>query len=307
MLSGFKIFICGTSKITNTHIKVLKKFRNCKVDFIYGKDKSREAYLSKKFDISICESLADSKIKNCNLAIVTNSTKDHLNSIETLSKSIKNFIVEKPLVKNSEELKKLHKLQIENKLSIQEVSQNIFNPIIQKNINKVSDLKIFVKKKRTNQYYKDSVGNYDFNKNAVSSQLPHWIDVAEQLIGSNLKILKISKNKSSENIPFNDKILVKFINDQEKKCTIEVNFSSNENHPTEIYLSGKKYELNEKNPKKMIINYFNKFLPKLYLLNYQEKAFYHMYDFYLNNLINGVNDVKKKYSRKFEILDNLNY
>ena len=43
----------------------------------------------------------------------------------------------------------------------------------------------------------------------------------------------------------------------------------------------------------MIINYLNKFLPKLYLLNYQEKAFYHMYDFYLNNLINGVNDVKK--------------
>lgn len=307
MLNGFKIFICGTSKITNTHIKVLKKFKNCKIEFIYGKDKLRRDYLSKKFDISICKSLVDSKIKNCDLAIITNSTKDHLSSIEILSKFIKNFIVEKPLVRNSEELKKLQILQNENELNIQEVSQNIFIPIIQKNMNKVSDLKISVKKNRTNQYYKDFVGNYDFNKNVVSSQLPHWLDVAEYLIGADLKILKNSKSRSSENIPFNDKIIVELINKQEKKCSIEVNFCSDENYPTEIYLSGKKYELNEKNPKKKILGYLNKFLPRLYLLNYQEKAFYRMYDFYFKNIINGVNDVSKKYSRKFEILDNLNY
>ena len=174
-------------------------------------------------------------------------------------------------------------------------------------MNKVSELKISVKKNRTNQYYKDFVGNYDFNKNAVSSQLPHWIDVAEHLIGTNLKILKISKDRSSENIPFNDKIFIKFVNEQKKKCSIEVNFSYDENLPTEIYFSDKRYELNEKKPKKMIINYLNKFLPRLDLLNYQEKAFYEMYDFYFKNIINGVNDVSKKYSRKFEILDNLNY
>ncbi len=307
MLNGFKIFLCGTSKITNTHIKVLRKFKNCKIEFIYGKNELRKDYLSKKFNISICNNLVDSKIKNCNLAVITNSTKDHLSSIETLSKSIKHFIVEKPLVRNSEELKKLLRLKDENKFSIQEVSQNIFIPIIQKNMNKVSDLKISVKKNRTNQYYKDFVGNYDFNKNAVSSQLPHWIDVAEHLIGTNLKILKISKDRSSENIPFNDKIFIKFVNEQKKKCSIEVNFSYDENLPTEIYFSDKRYELNEKKPKKMIINYLNKFLPRLDLLNYQEKAFYEMYDFYFKNIINGVNDVSKKYSRKFEILDNLNY
>ena len=306
MLNGFKILICGTSKITETHIKVIKNFKDCNIRYLFGSNNLRKDYLSKKFKIKICDNLNDQNLKECNLAIITNSVKDHFSTVELLSDKISNFIIEKSIVKNTLEFEKLKKLQNIHNLNIQEVSQYIYAPFIKENKNNRKNLKIIINKKRNLNYYKDYKGKIEFYKNPITSQMPHWLDVAGYLTSSNLKILKIEKKKSDINMPFNDIFKIILEDNSRLQILIDLNFACKINKTTEIIISDKLYKFGDTNISRKFKTYLNLLIPFINLNNFQEECFQSMYRVYLNNILENTKINFQKYLNKFSLLDELN-
>jgi predicted dehydrogenase len=195
MFNGFNILICGSSRITETHIKVLKKIKFCKIKYIFGEDKKKIYEISKKYELETLENLNLDKLKECNLAVITSATYKHYNLIKKLSKIIHNFIVEKPIVANLKELQDLKKLNNENEINLFEVSQNIFYSKIKKYINKTNKLVIIINKNRQIKSYYNFKNQIEKSKSPIMAQIPHWYDLSTCLLGKPLFLEKVLKKK----------------------------------------------------------------------------------------------------------------
>lgn len=304
MLNGYKVVVLGSSGITETHLKALKNIKEYELKYIIGKNFNKAKALATKYNIEALNEVNDNILSECNLAVITNSTKSHYKSIVQLSNKIKNFIIEKPLVGNLEEFNKLKEVIEKQKLNILEVSQNKYAPFLKKYKYKTPYLEIFIKKNRNNNDYFDYEGQFDFYKNPISSQMPHWIDISEYLIGSYLDITKVIKKKIGD-CRFNNFFEIYFSNTNDKKCKISLDFSHTKNEPTKIYFLRKHYVFDDqkliKRIKNTLIKKFNLITP----ITFQEKAFKLMYEDYLKLLNNNETITPTLYQNKIKIITKL--
>ena len=79
-----------------------------------------------------------------------NSSEKHLETIEKLSNNIKFFVVEKPVVENLQEIKKLNTIIDQKNIKIFEVSQYLFDEI--NKLKSVKKAKILVRKRIFEDY-----------------------------------------------------------------------------------------------------------------------------------------------------------
>ena len=88
----------------------------------FSKHTFKAKELALKFKLTLLENLNKENIDDCNICLITNSSESHFNLIKILSNQIKIFIVEKPMVEDSNQLREFN--LIKNKhLKIFEVSQ----------------------------------------------------------------------------------------------------------------------------------------------------------------------------------------
>ena len=304
MLNGYKVVVLGSSGITETHLKALKNIKGYELRYIIGKNFNRVKTLAKKYHIEAFEEVNDNILSECNLAIITNSTKSHYRSIVQLSSKIKNFIIEKPIVGNLEEFNKLKKIIKNKKLNLLEVSQNKYVPFLKKYKSKISYLEINIKKNRGNNDYFDHEDQFNFYKNPITSQMPHWIDISEYLIGSYLDIAKVIKKKIGDS-HFNNFFEIYFSNNDDKKCKISLDFSHIKNEPTKIYFLSKHYVFDDHKLIKRIKNTLIKKLNLIVPITFQEKAFKLMYEDYLRLLKNDKTITPTIYQNKIKIITKL--
>lgn len=290
-LNGFNFFICGTSKITDLHLKTIKRINGCNLKFIYGENIEKRNYLSRKFNVPVCKKLNKFQLKECNVAIITNGTSKHLKSLFFLLKYINNIIIEKPIVGSIEDLEKLKKY-LKKDSNIIEVSQYLFCKKIQ-NIKPKTKCIIKVRKHRDLNSYKNYNNEYDLNKSAIINQFPHWLDIVNYLSNGKFNLHKIYKFKSSLNTPFFDKVKAIF-RDLEKKdvyYTIDLSYAEKKNQPTKIFFENKSIILDDNVFIKTLKKIFFKLTKINYFLNYREKIFLNMYKYFLQRIKN-----KKKLS-----------
>ena len=291
--TGYSFIVCGSSKITELHLKTIVKIKNCTLEYIYAEDKIRRDYLSKKYKIPICENLRNPILKKCNVALITSKTSKHFNLIISLSKYINNFIIEKPIVGSLQELKKIKKYFNYKKIKFLEVSQYLYTPKIKKIKFPEKSITIIIRKKRDINYYKDYNNNFDINKSVAISQFPHWLDLANFFSSGRLFINKIVSEKSNLKMPFKDKFNV-FLKDRKFnniKYKINLNCGKNKNYATRLIVDNKSITLEEN----IFLKFFKKFTVMFtgskFFTSFQEEAFLNMYLSFIERLGN-----KKVYS-----------
>ena len=76
MLNGYKVVVLGSSGITETHLKALKNIKEYELKYIIGKNFNKAKALATKYNIEALNEVNDNILSECNLAVITNSTKD---------------------------------------------------------------------------------------------------------------------------------------------------------------------------------------------------------------------------------------
>lgn len=304
--NGFNILICGSSRITETHIKVLKKIKFCKIKYIFGEDKKKISDISKKYNIEICDNLNNSKLKECNLAVITSATHKHHSIIKKLANIISNFVVEKPIVANIKELEDLVKLNHKSEINLLEVSQNIFCPELKKYKNKVNKLQIVINKKRQIKDYYNFKNQIDKSKSPIMSQIPHWYDVSLNLIGKPLFLEKIIKKKINILSPFNDYYEILLVSEDKKKdLLIKLNYASDTNQSTKIIFDNTIINFEDKKYIKIFKILLNKINPNM-LYFFNDKNFFKMYQSFMSKIKKNKKIDLFNYYEKTKLLDRLN-
>ena len=306
MLNGFNVLICGSSPITETHIKVLKKIKFCKIKYIFGDDKKKIYEISKNYNLEVCDDLNSNKLNECNLAVITTATFKHCNIIKKLSAIIQNFVVEKPVVTTLKELEDLIKLNQESEINLFEVSQNIFNPKLKKYKNKINKLEIIINKNRQIKKYYNYKNQIEKSKSPVMAQIPHWYDVSTNLVGETLFLEKLIKKKINIQSPFNDYYEILLASkDKKKKSLIKLNYASDTSKPTKIIFENRIINFSDNKYIIILNNLFNKINPNnLYFFN--DKNFYMMYQSYMNKMQKNEKINPSDYYEKIKLLDRLN-
>lgn len=314
-LTGFNFIICGSSKITNLHIKTIKRIKECNIKYIYAENYIRRNYLAKKYNIPVCRSLKDPILENCNIALISNSTSKHFNSILSLSKYINYFIIEKPLVSSNIEFDKLKKIFVKKNIKFLEVSQYLFCKKIKKIEFPKKKCSIIVRKKRKLNDYKNYYNNFDINKSIIMTQFPHWLDLINYFSKGELYadkkgelfVDKIINQKSNKIIPFSDKVNVFFKNKNNKhiQYNIDISCAEKKNYPSKILLDSKTIILDDNVIKKYLKKVFYRFTKLKIFASYQEKNFLLMYLSFLKYFKNKKQNTYIQSLQKTKLLNNI--
>jgi predicted dehydrogenase len=124
----FSLGIIGIGNMGKNHLDVVSKFKNITIKFIYDKKKLRkQPYYVKNFN---------SLLDKTDIVIIATPTSTHFDIIKKIGKKVKNIFVEKPLVKNFFQTKKIISFAKKNKINIKVGYIERFNPVIQ-NLHKI--------------------------------------------------------------------------------------------------------------------------------------------------------------------------
>ena len=285
MLDGYNFLICGSGPITISHLKVLQTIKKTQAKKIFSNDYQKTNYLSSNFNLEIIKNLELENLKDCNACLITNSSEKHLETIEKLSNNIKFFVVEKPVVENLQEIKKLNTIIDQKNIKIFEVSQYLFFDEINR-LKSIKKAKILVRKKRIFEDYFNHKKNKTKDKSIIFRQLPHWYDVAKKITGVDLKLNQTKFKISRENLSY---LYLDFSN-ANSEIIIEIDLNCEKNYPTQIMIDKKNIVVKE--------SVLNKILGRLNLsnqLNFTEKNLRNMYNSYLFEIDN------KRYMNNFDI------
>ena len=213
MKKKIKISILGCGKIFNKHNYALNNLQN-KYEIVSICDSKIRKLSRYKFNKKIL--LFNSIEKFCreskaDLVIVLTPSGFHFEHIIKLSKYFKNIVVEKPVVMNAMQAKKIKEICKKKKLKLFIVKQNRFNPIIQK-LKKAIDEKRFGKiflatmrlrwSRNDNYFLQDKWrGSWKYDGGVLANQASHHIDLLLWLIGDIISVytkgLKINKKTKS--------------------------------------------------------------------------------------------------------------
>ncbi len=270
MLNGFNFLICGSGPITNSHLKVLKHFDKVRLKKIFSKNTFKAKELALKFKLILLEDLNKENIDDCNICLITNSSESHFNLIKILSNQIKIFIVEKPMVEDSSQLRELSNLIKNKHLKIFEVSQFLFSNQIAKIMIK-RKARILIKKKRVSSDFFNFKNIKTKDKSVVFRQFPHWYDVAKKIAGGNISLNKFETNIHDLNADY----LKVYLYNSRINVEIEINLNCEKNYSPVILADNKKIVLKQ--------SIWNKFCNIIKLNNFNLTEIY-LNDMYKNFL-----------------------
>ena len=108
-----KISVVGLGQMGKNHLNNLLNIKNINLVNIY--DKIKKKRLEKKYNTKFADNI-NNVINNSDAIIIASPTKTHFKYFLTCSKKVKNIFIEKPLVIESIELKKILKIVKKKKL-----------------------------------------------------------------------------------------------------------------------------------------------------------------------------------------------
>tara|TARA_Y100000591_G_scaffold332578_1_gene370486 strand:- start:3457 stop:4359 length:903 start_codon:yes stop_codon:yes gene_type:complete len=294
MLDGYNFLVCGSGPITISHLKALQTIKRTKVKKIFSNNRQKVNSLSSNFNLEILKNLNLENIKDCNACLITNSSEKHFEIIKKLSAVIKFFIVEKPLVENLNEIKKLSDIVEQKNLRIFEVSQFLFFDKIYK-LKSSKKVKIFVRKKRIYEDYLNYKKNKTKDKSIIFRQLPHWFDVAKKITEEELELNQTKFRINRENLSY---LHLNFLG-ANSEVIIEIDLDCEKNYSTQI-IADKRKILVEEN----ILDIISRKLNLSNRLNFTEKNLRNMYNSYLFE-VNNKRHMNNFDFKKFQIFDEL--
>lgn len=219
------------------------------------------------------------KLKNINLFIIASPINTHFKYLELAYKLKKNIIIEKPLVENNSQLKKLIQLNKNFKEKIIIHHNDVINlekiNFINKNLDlkKIKKIEMFYgKKEKTNSYKKPFI-----------DWLPHPLSIMINFFG---------EPKKFEILNYNKKIKKKLIVEKLKLLFNFNNFPISLIFSNSLKIPSKKIVIYEKDKYK-IYNGYKK--------NNQRSIKFLLEKFCIKNKINDVNKNKKVYELLFKI------
>jgi hypothetical protein len=223
----FYVGIIGYGKMGKIYAKEIKKKKFFKIiDILDYNIIKKKPYLIKKFFQS----------KKINLLIISSPIKTHFKYLKHAYKSTKHIIVEKPIVENHSQLKRLHELNKNFKKKIMIHHNDVLN--LEKS--KILKKKNMHKLKKIEMFYGCKIikGSY---KNPLLDWLPHPLSVIINFfdISSKFNVLKYSIKKDKYFIKQKIKLLF-----QANNIPVFVNFSNDLKKPIKkiiFYYENKKY------------------------------------------------------------------
>jgi UDP-N-acetyl-2-amino-2-deoxyglucuronate dehydrogenase len=190
-----KVAIIGAGRISEHHLKAIKKNRAFELVAICDLDKEKAHNFGKKYKVPFYtnynQMLIQKKIDI--VAIMTPSGSHYEHCKDILLKYKKNLIIEKPTFLKPSQVKEIYIIANKNKNKIFPVFQNRFNKSIQKikkeinknKIGKINIVNIRVRWCRTQKYYELSPwrGTFSHDGGVLTNQGIHHIDLLRYLIG----------------------------------------------------------------------------------------------------------------------------
>ena len=176
-----KISVVGLGQMGVNHLNNLLNIKNINLINIYDKIKRRE--LENKYNTKFSENIKE-VINNSDATIIATPTTTHFKYFLECSKKIKNIFIEKPLVTNVKQFKKILQITKKKKINLKVGYIERYNPTIQliKKIlkkNKILNLDFIRTNNRQNKI-KDT--------NIIFDIMTHDIDLALYLSGDVKKI-----------------------------------------------------------------------------------------------------------------------
>ena len=263
----FNVGLIGYGKMGKIYAKEIKKKKEFQiVDILEHKNILKNPNVIKKFF----------KSKKINLFIISSPINTHFKYLQHAYKEKKNIIIEKPLVENNGQLKKLKLLNKDYKKKVMIHHNDLLNIENMNFIDNLSDCK------KIEMFYgkKELVNSY---KKPFFDWLPHPLSIIINFIGEpkNFKILKYTKKVTNNLVLEELKLIFNFSNFQ-----IFLNFSNDLKSPS------KKIILYKNNKNKIYDGYAKKNQKTIKLL---------LDKFYKVNKINDINTNLKVYELLFKI------
>ena len=263
----FNVGLIGYGKMGKIYAKEIKKKKEFQiVDILEHKNILKNPNVIKKFF----------KSKKINLFIISSPINTHFKYLQHAYKEKKDIIIEKPLVENNGQLKKLKLLNKDYKKKVMIHHNDLLNIENMNFIDNLSDCK------KIEMFYgkKELVNSY---KKPFFDWLPHPLSIIINFIGEpkNFKILKYTKKVTNNLVLEELKLIFNFSNFQ-----IFLNFSNNLKSPS------KKIILYKNNKNKIYDGYAKKNQKTIKLL---------LDKFYKVNKINDINTNLKVYELLFKI------
>jgi predicted dehydrogenase len=176
-----KISVVGLGQMGVNHLNNLLNIKNISLINIYDKIKRKE--LANKYNTKFSENIKE-VINNSDATIIATPTTTHFKYFLECSKKIKNIFIEKPLVTNVKQFKKILQIAKKKKINLKVGYIERYNPTIQliKKIlkkNKILNLDFIRTNNRQNKI-KDT--------NIIFDIMTHDIDLALYLSGDVKKI-----------------------------------------------------------------------------------------------------------------------
>ena len=266
-MKTFNVGLVGYGKMGKIYAKEKKKKKEFKiVDILEHKKILKNPNVTKKFF----------KSKKINLFIISSPINTHFKYLQLAYKVGGNIIIEKPLVENNNQFKKLKLLNKDYKKKVMIHHNdllNLENISFMENLNDCKKIEMFYGKKELVNSYKKPFFDW----------LPHPLSIIINLIGEpkKFKIIKYKKTVTNNLIIEKLKLIFNFNNFQ-----IFLNFSNDLKSPS------KKIIVYKNNKKKIYDGYAKKNQKTIKLL---------LDKFYNVNKINDVNTNLKVYQLLFKI------
>ena len=266
-MKTFNVGLIGYGKMGKIYTKEIKKKKEFKiVDILRHKNILKNPNVIKKFF----------KSKKINLFIISSPISTHFKYLKHAYKEKKNIIIEKPLVENNSQLKKLKLLNKDYKKKVMIHHNDLLNFENMNFIDNLSDCKkiemLYGKKELVNSYKKPFI-----------DWLPHPLSIIINFIGEpkKFKILKYIKKVTNNLVVEKLKLIFYFSNFQ-----IFLNFSNDLKSPS------KKIIVYKNNKNKIYDGYAKENQKTIKLL---------LDKFYKINKINDINTNLKVYELLFKI------
>jgi hypothetical protein len=266
-MKTFNVGLVGYGKMGKIYAKEIRKKKEFKiVDILEHKNILKNPNVTKKFF----------KSKKINLFIISSPINTHFKYLQLAYKVGGNIIIEKPLVENNNQFKKLKLLNKDYKKKVMIHHNdllNLENISFMENLNDCKKIEMFYGKKELVNSYKKPFFDW----------LPHPLSIIINLIGEpkKFKIIKYKKTVTNNLIIEKLKLIFNFNNFQ-----IFLNFSNDLKSPS------KKIFVYKNNKKKIYDGYAKKNQKTIKLL---------LDKFYNVNKINDINTNLKVYELLFKI------
>lgn len=228
--------IIGTSKITHRHLRTIRSLPGAKLLGIHGTHAEALADLARTYSLEPTVSIDKLLDRQPNVAVITTSTERHAEVLLQAQERVRTCIVEKPLTTSLQEAQAVAERATRYGNRVFLVSQLRFDPgfvALAQTVRGASApvaISIMVRKHRGSNYYR---GDTSLSKAVFFSQLPHYVDLAGELLGTPLQVRDAHMENRERISRFPDRLDVTLDNSN-GQVQLSISTASDKNLPLEI-------------------------------------------------------------------------